>query len=75
MVTTGGCNLVSSQPAFSNDGKKLLVCTGNTVSVYSVATGMLVSLFLLLFHSHPICSSVNDEYHLQCYFLATKKTF
>lgn len=43
MVTTGGSNLVSSRPAFSNDAKKLLVCTGNTVSVYSVATGMLVT--------------------------------
>lgn len=43
MVTAGGTNLVRSRPAFSNDGKKLLVCTGNSVSVYSVATGMLVA--------------------------------
>jgi len=35
--------ILSSQPAFSNDGKKLLICIGNTVSVYSVATSMLVT--------------------------------
>lgn len=45
-MITGGRNLVSSQPAFSNDAKKLLVCTGNTVSVFSTSTGLQVrSLF------------------------------
>ncbi|KAF8391223.1 hypothetical protein HHK36_023525 [Tetracentron sinense] len=36
----GGESFVSSPPAFSNDGKKLLVCTGNTVSIFSTSTGM-----------------------------------
>ncbi|KAK1433946.1 hypothetical protein QVD17_10864 [Tagetes erecta] len=39
----GGKSFVSSQPTFSNDGKKLLVCTGNTVSVFSTATGLQVA--------------------------------
>ncbi|KAL2331294.1 hypothetical protein Fmac_018875 [Flemingia macrophylla] len=36
-------NCVSSVPAFSNDGKRLLVCSGSTVSVFSTATDSLVS--------------------------------
>nr|XP_043629244.1 WD repeat-containing protein 75 [Erigeron canadensis] len=39
----GGKSFVSSQPAFSNDAKKLLVCTGNTVSIFSTATGLQVA--------------------------------
>ncbi|KAL5723660.1 hypothetical protein ACHQM5_007033 [Ranunculus cassubicifolius] len=39
----GGSNLVSHPPSFSNDGKKLLVCTGKTVSIYSTSTGMKVT--------------------------------
>ncbi|KHN22690.1 WD repeat-containing protein 75 [Glycine soja] len=39
----GGENYVSSAPAFSNDGKRLLVCSGSTVSIFSTATGSLVS--------------------------------
>lgn len=31
---------MSSPPAFSNDAKRLLVCTGNTVSVFSTSTGL-----------------------------------
>ncbi|KAF9604761.1 hypothetical protein IFM89_010263 [Coptis chinensis] len=42
-MITGGESLVSSPPAFSNDGKKLLVCTGNTVSIYSTSTTMLIN--------------------------------
>ncbi|CAA6671814.1 unnamed protein product [Spirodela intermedia] len=42
-MATGGRKLVSSPPVFSEDGGKLLVCTGNTVSVYSASTGMLVT--------------------------------
>ncbi|KAL4582790.1 hypothetical protein LXL04_007349 [Taraxacum kok-saghyz] len=38
----GGKSLVSSPPAFSNDAKQLLVCTGNTVSIFSTATGLQV---------------------------------
>ncbi|XP_068641627.1 uncharacterized protein [Aristolochia californica] len=41
-MITGGKSFVSSPPAFSNDAKKLLVCTGNTVSVFSISTGMLI---------------------------------
>lgn len=39
----GGRSLVSSAPAFSNDGKKMLVCTGNTVSIFSTSTGLQVA--------------------------------
>lgn len=39
----GGKSFVSSPPAFSNDGKKLLVCTGNTVSVLSTSTGLQIT--------------------------------
>ncbi|KAL2960870.1 hypothetical protein AAZX31_17G060300 [Glycine max] len=39
----GGQNYVSSAPAFSNDGKRLLVCSGSTVSIFSTGTGSLVS--------------------------------
>ncbi|KAJ4982232.1 hypothetical protein NE237_033069 [Protea cynaroides] len=39
----GGKSFVSSPPAFSNDAKKLLVSTGNTVSVYSTSTGLLMA--------------------------------
>ncbi|KAK7265247.1 hypothetical protein RJT34_32864 [Clitoria ternatea] len=42
-MLSGGQNYVSRAPAFSNDGKRLLVCTGSTVSVFSTATGLLVS--------------------------------
>ncbi|XP_020275588.1 WD repeat-containing protein 75 [Asparagus officinalis] len=42
-MITGGNNFVSSAPVFSNDAKKLLVCTGNTVSIFSTDTGMLVT--------------------------------
>jgi len=38
----GGRNNITSAPAFSKDAKKLLLCTANTVSVYSVATGLKV---------------------------------
>ncbi|KAK8961373.1 Guanine nucleotide-binding protein subunit beta-like protein B [Platanthera guangdongensis] len=39
----GGQSFVSSAPAFSNDAKKLLVCTGNTISVFSTSTGILIT--------------------------------
>ncbi|KAL0363010.1 UNVERIFIED_CONTAM: Pentatricopeptide repeat-containing protein, chloroplastic [Sesamum calycinum] len=39
-MITGGKSFVSSPPAFSNDAKRLLVCTGNTVSVFSTSTGL-----------------------------------
>ncbi|KAJ6795087.1 WD repeat-containing protein 75 [Iris pallida] len=42
MIAGGQC-FVSSPPVFSGDSKKLLVCTGNTVSVFSTDTGMLVT--------------------------------
>ncbi|CAN4102517.1 unnamed protein product [Withania somnifera] len=42
-MITGGRSLVSSQPAFSNDAKKLLLCTGNTVSIFSTSTGLQIS--------------------------------
>nr|GMD34689.1 WD repeat-containing protein 75 [Ipomoea batatas]GME03454.1 WD repeat-containing protein 75 [Ipomoea batatas] len=38
----GGRSLVSSLPAFSNDGKKLLVCTASTVSIFSTFTGLQI---------------------------------
>uniref|UniRef100_A0A0E0MPF9 WD repeat-containing protein 75 second beta-propeller domain-containing protein n=1 Tax=Oryza punctata TaxID=4537 RepID=A0A0E0MPF9_ORYPU len=42
-MITGGQSYVSAPPAFSADGRLLLVCTGRTVSVFSASTGMLVS--------------------------------
>lgn len=42
-MITGGKSLVSSSPAFSSDGKKLLVCTGNTVSIFSTSTGLQIT--------------------------------
>ncbi|XP_028788837.1 WD repeat-containing protein 75-like [Neltuma alba] len=39
----GGKSYVSAPPAFSNDARRLLVCTGNTVSVFSTSTGLQVS--------------------------------
>ncbi|WZZ85749.1 hypothetical protein YC2023_114328 [Brassica napus] len=39
----GGSSYVTSPPSFSNDAKKLLVCTGNTVSVFSAATGLKIT--------------------------------
>lgn len=35
--------MVSSPPTFSNDAKKLLVCTGNSVSVFSSSTALLIT--------------------------------
>ncbi|KAE8713811.1 hypothetical protein F3Y22_tig00110204pilonHSYRG00015 [Hibiscus syriacus] len=43
MMMRGGRSMVSSPPAFSNDAKKLLVCTSNTVSVFSTATGLQIT--------------------------------
>ncbi|KAK4439610.1 U3 small nucleolar RNA-associated protein 17 [Sesamum alatum] len=42
-MITGGKSFVASPPAFSNDAKRLLVCTGNTVSVFSTSTGLQIS--------------------------------
>lgn len=42
-MITGGQSFVASAPAFSNDAKKLLVCTGNTISIFSTSTGMLIT--------------------------------
>ncbi|PWA42860.1 hypothetical protein CTI12_AA541330 [Artemisia annua] len=39
----GGKSLVSSPPAFSNDAANLLVCTANSVSVFSTATALQVA--------------------------------
>ncbi|RVW33084.1 WD repeat-containing protein 75 [Vitis vinifera] len=39
----GGKSLVSSPPVFSNDAKKLLVCTGCTVSIFSTSTSLQIT--------------------------------
>ncbi|XP_057417123.1 uncharacterized protein LOC130711489 [Lotus japonicus] len=39
----GGQTYVSSPPSFSNDGKRLLVCSGCSVAVFSTATALQVS--------------------------------
>ncbi|KAK4760184.1 hypothetical protein SAY87_023315 [Trapa incisa] len=39
----GGRSYVSTSPAFSNDAKRLLVCTGSTVSIFSTLTGLQVA--------------------------------
>lgn len=49
---TGGKSFVSSPPAFSNDAKRLLVCTSNTVSVFSTSTGLQVPFFLMYSFTH-----------------------
>ncbi|KAG6770070.1 hypothetical protein POTOM_025737 [Populus tomentosa] len=38
----GGRSYVLSPPAFSNDAKRLLVCTANSVTIFSTATGLPV---------------------------------
>ncbi|KAL3508279.1 hypothetical protein ACH5RR_027680 [Cinchona calisaya] len=43
MIRMGGKSYISSPPAFSNDANKLLVCTGNTVSIFSTSTGLLIN--------------------------------
>ncbi|XP_023900086.1 uncharacterized protein LOC112011971 [Quercus suber] len=39
----GGSSYISSPPAFSNDAKRLLVCTANTVSIFSTSTALQVA--------------------------------
>ncbi|KAL6191710.1 hypothetical protein ACLB2K_038100 [Fragaria x ananassa] len=39
----GGYSYVSAPPAFSTDAKRLLVCTGTVVSVFSTSTALQVS--------------------------------
>ncbi|VVB15161.1 unnamed protein product [Arabis nemorensis] len=52
----GGRSYVTSPPSFSNDAKKLLVCTGNTVSVFSVATGLQITS--LEGHTAPVTTLI-----------------
>ncbi|KAG7626664.1 WD40 repeat [Arabidopsis thaliana x Arabidopsis arenosa] len=54
----GGRNNITSAPAFSKDAKKLLLCTANTVSVYSVATGLKITS--LEDHTAPVTSVIVD---------------
>ncbi|GJM95185.1 hypothetical protein PR202_ga11893 [Eleusine coracana subsp. coracana] len=42
-MITGGQSYVSAPPAFSADGRSILICTGRVVSVFSTSTAMLVS--------------------------------
>ncbi|GJN35466.1 hypothetical protein PR202_gb24246 [Eleusine coracana subsp. coracana] len=42
-MITGGQSYVSAPPAFSADGRLILICTGRVVSVFSTSTAMLVS--------------------------------
>ncbi|KAL2930403.1 WD repeat-containing protein 75, partial [Bienertia sinuspersici] len=39
----GGKSFVSSRPTFSNDAKRLLICTGNSVSIFSTSTGLQIT--------------------------------
>ncbi|KAK9691219.1 hypothetical protein RND81_09G183500 [Saponaria officinalis] len=39
----GGRSYVSSAPAVSNDAKRVLLCTGNTVSIFSLSTALLIN--------------------------------
>jgi NET1-associated nuclear protein 1 (U3 small nucleolar RNA-associated protein 17) len=52
----GGRSYVTSPPSFSNDAKKLLVCTGNTVSVFSAATGLQITS--LEGHTAPVTTLI-----------------
>ncbi|KZV17484.1 wd40 protein [Dorcoceras hygrometricum] len=55
-MITGGKSFVSSPPAFSNDAKRLLVCTGKTVSIFSTSTGLQTSE--LVGHSSLVTSVI-----------------
>ncbi|XP_034215520.1 WD repeat-containing protein 75 isoform X2 [Prunus dulcis] len=39
----GGKSYVSAPPAFSTDAKRLLVCTGTVVSIFSTSTGLQIA--------------------------------
>ncbi|CAL9223541.1 unnamed protein product [Arabidopsis halleri] len=52
----GGRSYVTSPPSFSNDAKRLLVCTGNTVSVFSAATGLQITS--LEGHTAPVTTLI-----------------
>ncbi|KAH9805892.1 transducin/WD40 repeat-like superfamily protein [Citrus sinensis] len=52
----GGRSYVSSPPAFSNDVKRLLVCTSNTVSIFSTSTGLQISS--LEGHTAPVTTVI-----------------
>ncbi|KAH7442694.1 hypothetical protein KP509_03G099700 [Ceratopteris richardii] len=54
MRVRGGLSFTSYPPAFSADGNLMLVCSGSTVSVFSVATGLLA--YELEGHSAPVTS-------------------
>ncbi|CAN8267470.1 unnamed protein product [Cochlearia groenlandica] len=50
----GGRNNITSAPAFSNDATKLLLCTANTISVFTVSTGLKIAS--LEGHRAPVTS-------------------
>ncbi|KAJ7546518.1 hypothetical protein O6H91_08G042600 [Diphasiastrum complanatum] len=52
----GGANLVQLRPVFSSDGKFMLICSGCSIRVLSVATGLLVTK--LEGHSDQVTSIV-----------------
>ncbi|KAH7572563.1 hypothetical protein JRO89_XS04G0275200 [Xanthoceras sorbifolium] len=52
----GGRSYVSSLPAFSNDAKRLLVCTANTVSIFSTSTALQISS--LEGHTAPVTTVI-----------------
>ncbi|PON79543.1 WD repeat containing protein [Trema orientale] len=52
----GGKSFVSAPPAFSNDAKRLLVCTGPAVSIFSTSTGLQISS--LEGHTAPVTSVI-----------------
>ncbi|GMY35359.1 WD repeat-containing protein 75 [Fagus crenata] len=52
----GGSSYVVSPPAFSNDGKYLLVCTANIVSIFSTSTALQVAS--LEGHTGPVTSVI-----------------
>ncbi|KAJ4709304.1 WD repeat-containing protein 75 [Melia azedarach] len=52
----GGRSYVSSPPAFSNDAKRLLVCTSNTVSIFSTYTGLQITS--LEGHTGPVTTVI-----------------
>ncbi|PON75897.1 WD repeat containing protein [Parasponia andersonii] len=55
-MITGGKSFVSAPPAFSNDAKRLLVCTGPAVSIFSTSTGLQISS--LEGHTAPVTSVI-----------------
>ncbi|KAL2345543.1 hypothetical protein Fmac_006828 [Flemingia macrophylla] len=55
-------NYVPSTPAFSNNDKRLLICSGFTVSVFSIAIGSIVSSLVSILRRAQVSSASRTTY-------------